>query len=228
MTNLMQSTGALTSKRPTTSEEFAYHEVRTEILTGRIPAGTRIIQSEIAAKLGVSVTPVREAMRRLQSEGLVNLTPHRGATVGELELSKAREIYQLRILLEPMSVERAVPHFTSENVQELESLCVQMDAADNVSEFAALNQRFHEKLLDLDNGWLSRIIQMLRMASSPYVALSLHANPKMMAESNAEHRKMLRAFAEADIAAAREITVHHLSGTMVTLEEHLRDSRREV
>src|SRR5690606_31633734 len=162
-----------------------------------------------------------EAMRRLHTEGLVELTPHRGATVGRLELSKVREIYDLRILLEPKLVERSMPLFDAERARELEKLCDEMAAETSVSHFAELNQTFHDKLVALDDSWLSRIVRMLRVASSPYVALSLHAVPALMEISNAEHRRMVRAFVEQDLDAGRELTVHHLSSTVVALEDHL-------
>lgn len=209
------------ASRPTTSEEFAYHALRTDILTGRIKAGSRVVQSEVAEQLGISVTPVREAMRRLHTEGLVELAPHRGATVGRLELAKVREIYDLRILLEPRLVERSLPFFDAERARELEKLCDEMDAETSVSHFAELNQTFHDRLVTLDDSWLSRIVRMMRVASSPYVALSLQAVPALMEVSNAEHRRMLRAFIEQDLDAARELTVHHLSSTVVALEDHL-------
>lgn len=209
------------ANRPTTSEEFAYHALRTDILTGRIEAGSRVVQSDVAEQLGVSVTPVREAMRRLHTEGLVDLAPHRGATVVRLELAKVREIYDLRILLEPRLVERSLPVFDTERTRELEKLCDEMDVETSVSHFAELNQRFHDSLVTSDDNWLSRIVTMLRVASSPYVALSLHAVPSLMKVSNAEHRRMLRAFIEQDLDAARELTVHHLSSTVVALEDHL-------
>ncbi|MBB5790270.1 GntR family transcriptional regulator [Jiangella mangrovi] len=209
------------ANRPTTSEEFAYHALRTDILTGRIEAGSRVVQSDVAEQLGVSVTPVREAMRRLHTEGLVELAPHRGATVVRLELAKVREIYDLRILLEPRLVERSLPLFDTGRTKELEKLCDEMDVETGVSHFAELNQRFHDSLVTSDDSWLSRIVTMLRVASSPYVALSLHAVPSLMKVSNAEHRRMLRAFIEQDLDAARELTVHHLSSTVVALEDHL-------
>ncbi|NLE98789.1 MAG: GntR family transcriptional regulator, partial [Propionibacterium sp.] len=185
--------------RPTTSEEFAYHSLRTDILTGRIEAGARIVQSDVAANLGLSVTPVREAMRRLHAEGLVELAPHRGATVGRLERAKAREIYDLRITLEPKLVERSLPTFDPAHAAMLVDLCDRMDGETSVSHFAELNRTFHDALVPMDDGWLSRIVQMLRQASSPYVALSLHAEPGLMATSNKEHRRMVKAFLDQDL-----------------------------
>lgn len=206
--------------RPTTSEEFAYHTLRTDILTGRLSAGARVVQSDVAQEMAISVTPVREAMRRLESEGLVELTAHRGATVRRLEIRQAREIYELRILLEPLLVDRSAAA-TTEAGESLANLCDLMDAAASVSEFAELNQAFHDGLLTLDDGWLSRIVRQLRLVSSPYVAFSLQAEPDLMLTSNAEHRKMLDAFVRGDLETARQLVIHHLSATMVTLEEHL-------
>ena len=210
-------------RRPTTSEEFAYHALRTDILVGRISAGTRIVQSEVAAQLDISVTPVREALRRLQSEGLVELTPHKGAMIGHLDIAKGREIYELRILLEPLIVARSITAISDERLDDLAQLCDAMDATSNVSEFAEFNQRFHDGLLVDDDSWGVRIVRMLRVASGPYVAYSLHAYENQMSQSNAEHRRMLRAYAARDADAARELTVHHLSSTVVILEDRLTD-----
>ena len=89
--------------------ERAYSAVRDGILQGRYNAGSRLTEQELAAAVGVSRTPVREALRRLHAEGLVEFEPNHGAVVALFELEDAEEIFELRALLEPISARRANP-----------------------------------------------------------------------------------------------------------------------
>ena len=207
--------------RPTTSEKFVYHSLRSAIMSGQLAAGRRIVQSDIAVQHGISVTPVREALRRLETEGLIELEAHKGATVRALSFENAHEIYELRMVLEPMLAPRALAALTDACVAEARELCDRMDRTRDVSEFAEYNRQFHDRLLmldDLDDSWLSRIVNMLQVAAAPYVGVSLHANPTVMETSNKEHRRILSAFERKDVSAARDLIVHHLSSTMVVLE----------
>lgn len=204
--------------RPATSEKFVYHSLRSAIMSGQLAAGTRIVQNSIAAQHATSVTPVREALRRLETEGLIDLAAHKGATVRTLSIENAREIYELRMVLEPMLVPRALESLSDERLAEARRLCDRMDQTRDVSEFAEYNRQFHDQLLAIDGTWLSRLVSMLQVAAGPYVGVSLHAHDTAMDTSNQEHRLILRAFERKDATAAGELTLHHLSSTIVLLE----------
>lgn len=102
--------------------ERAYAIVRDAILLGTYAAGSRLTEQEVVAAAGVSRTPVREALRRLHAEGLVNFEPNRGAVVALFELEDAEEIFELRALLEPIGARRAAERAAPHTIAELRSL----------------------------------------------------------------------------------------------------------
>src|SRR6202050_3223278 len=102
--------------------ERAYSAVRDGILQGRYNAGSRLTEQELASALGVSRTPVREALRRLHAEGLVEFEPNHGAVVALFELEDAEEIFELRALLEPISARRAAERVTAPIIAQLRVL----------------------------------------------------------------------------------------------------------
>lgn len=102
--------------------ERAYSIVRDGILLGTYAAGSRLTEQEVVEASGVSRTPVREALRRLHAEGLVNFEPNRGAVVALFELEDAEEIFELRALLEPISARRAAERAAPATIAELRSL----------------------------------------------------------------------------------------------------------
>jgi DNA-binding GntR family transcriptional regulator len=102
--------------------ERAYSIIRDGILLGTYAAGSRLTEQEVVEAAGVSRTPVREALRRLHAEGLVNFEPNRGAVVALFELEDAEEIFELRALLEPISARRVAERASPAIVAELRSL----------------------------------------------------------------------------------------------------------
>lgn len=130
----------------------AYKTVKDGIISGRYPGGARITEQEVAAASGVSRTPVREALRRLQSEGLVDFTPNFGAVVTVWTEADSDEVFELRAMLEAYGARRAARHASEEQLAELRRLaeaqyreCVERKAGylDRISE---TNNRFHHAL----------------------------------------------------------------------------------
>src|SRR5947209_12865198 len=95
--------------------EAALAELQDSILSGDLPAGSPLRLEELAARLGMSISPVREAVRRLESLGLAVHVPHRGARVSELALDDLRDTYEVRLVLEPLAVRRAAERFSVED-----------------------------------------------------------------------------------------------------------------
>lgn len=207
------------SQRPPTSEQFVYHALRTEILAGLLEPGERLVQADWAERLGVSVTPVREALRRLQSEGMVEMVAHAGATIRQLNIGDAREIYRLRILIEPLAVEKAIDDLHPGVIEEAAELLTTMDETVELSEWLEHNRAFHELLMTASDSWMSRILDMLRAAAAPFVGLSLLADPGIRQTSNREHHDLVSAFASRDVDTAKRITKHHLERTLDALEK---------
>src|SRR5689334_15832455 len=95
-----------------TASSFVSDMLRTAILTGVLKDGEPLRQDELAAALGVSRMPVREALRRLEAEGFVDFQPHKGAVVAELSAEEAEEIYEIRLTLECRRLRESIPHLT--------------------------------------------------------------------------------------------------------------------
>ena len=123
--------------------------IRESILAGRIPAGARIAEIDLARQLSVSRTPIREALSRLAAEGLVELSPNRGARVASWTSGELREIFEVRLRLEPYAVSQAVPLLSPAEIDELGDLAQAMLALgqDQAMELVDLNQRFHGLLI---------------------------------------------------------------------------------
>lgn len=124
----MSNSGALSLDRQTVLTAVA-DQIRTLILTRRLKPGERLIQNDLAVQLGVSRTPVREALQLLASEGLVTISPYRGASVTEFALNDLEGIYHVRIALEGYAGRLATRHITDEEVERLRELVAKMKEA---------------------------------------------------------------------------------------------------
>ena len=205
--------------RAKTNYEFVRQTLRSEILEGVIEPGARLLQTELAKRLDVSTTPVREALQDLAREGLVLLDPHRGAVVRTLSLTEVREIYELRMVLEPMLLRKAVSELDSNDLDHARRLYERMETEQDVSRWAELNGEFHHTLFaPADGTRLGDIVASLRDSAIPYVALSL-AKPDLRADSNAEHAELLAHLRDGDLDAAQRLTRDHLAATIHAIEE---------
>ncbi|HRQ01183.1 MAG TPA: GntR family transcriptional regulator, partial [Terrimesophilobacter sp.] len=117
--------------------------IRDEILGGRLAPGTRIRQEDLAARFGASRLPVREALRSLESDGLVTLVANTGAWVSRLSLEECVEIYRTRERIEPLLLAYAVPNYPESRIDELVGLADRMERARSTEEFLALDRQFH-------------------------------------------------------------------------------------
>ena len=190
-----------------TAHELVRSTLRSAILRGTLPGGTRLRQNDIATQLQVSTTPVREALRDLATEGLVDLDPHRGAVVHELGLVELREVYDLRRVLEPVAMRRAAASLRPETLARADELQRRMDTETDLVAWVDLNRRFHATLLDDgDRPRLRGILRTLQDSAAPYVGLLLQNRARDPDEANAEHRELLDALRAGDGDRARR---HH-------------------
>ncbi|WP_182353185.1 GntR family transcriptional regulator [Flaviflexus huanghaiensis] len=204
---------------PRTQADYAHTAIRKAIITGRLKSGDRLVQADLARDLDLSITPVREALQRLNEEGLVASLPYRGTTVASLDLSAIEEIYSMRKLIEPLLIRRTIDSVTQEDISLGLSLIEQMEGTDDLLDFAAINERFHEVTMKYDSSWTSRMVQMLAGASSPYVSISLRLRPEQIEESHAAHRAIIDALIAKDTERVVELEVEHLDSTLRILRE---------
>ncbi|MEO8888155.1 MAG: GntR family transcriptional regulator [Jatrophihabitantaceae bacterium] len=133
----------------------AVRSLREDILSGAIAAGARLGEAELAERLSVSRTPIREALSRLAAEGLVDLQPNRGARVATWSREELREIFDLRLQLEPFAVRQAVPNVDGADLVELDRLAVAMERhgragrSQDLGAIVELNRTFHGRFIAL-------------------------------------------------------------------------------
>src|SRR6266545_3453172 len=150
----MASEAALSRPAPVenlTLWQRVYDHLRSEILAGRLEPNTELAEVALAEQLGVSLGPIREALGRLASEGLVTVRPRRGAVVRSLSKEEFLELYQVREALELMAVRLAVPRLTADDLSALEGLIAAMDKhakRDEIAEFFEANVAFHARLFE--------------------------------------------------------------------------------
>lgn len=199
------------------------NRLREEILQGRLAPGERIRQEAVAAEMGTSRIPVREALTRLQNEGLVTVTAHVGARVAQLHLAELNEVYLIRERLEPLAISLSTPNLTDKQLATLGRRLEEIEDAANVDDPSAwvdLDRRFHletydgmemPRLLDMIDG-LWNATQQYRRA---YARL-----PERFEIAHSEHRLILEALQLRDPCNASLISQLHIRRTRLTLDEH--------
>src|SRR3954470_17732705 len=204
---------ALTAPR-TVAGQVAEH-LKAEILAGERAPGSRLPQVEIARALGVSTTPVREALAMLQQEGLVRLHPQRGAVVFLPSVGDLREHYEIRAALEALAAAKTAEAFDPAWAGPLETLLDEMADGPPAARYIALNQRFHTTLYEhCGRPKLVEMIVALRDASSSYLHIYRAAADFPVARLDAEHREILAACVARDPERAAKATRAHLHHTV--------------
>lgn len=207
---------------------LALEALRDRILHGEYPEGTPLRQDALAAELGVSRIPVREALRQLEAEGLVTVSPHVGAIVSSLSLAEIRELFELRAVIEADLLRRAFPHLTETEINQAEGVLERYEAAlsrGDVLAWGELNWEFHSTLYLPDLHPLSiNIVQQLHNHSDRYQRMQLKLTHGQM-RANREHRAILEAVREGAQQHAISLLSSHILGAGRGLVDFLRDQR---
>ncbi|MEM6825051.1 MAG: GntR family transcriptional regulator [Pseudomonadota bacterium] len=191
----------------------AYARLKDEIRTARMPPGFQATEPEIALRLGMSRTPVREALVRLEAEGLIRLIPRRGARVLPIRPEDMREIYQILTSLEPdaaASVAARCP--SAADLAPLEATTAEMESAlgeTDLERWADADDRFHLSLLDLQgNNRLKSVVMALfdQAHRARIVTLRMRNLP---VKSTEEHREILEHLRQGNAEAARRVFRQH-------------------
>jgi DNA-binding GntR family transcriptional regulator len=187
----------------TTAHEFVRETLRQAILRGDLEGGARLIQSDLAAQLQVSTTPVREALRDLATEGLITLDRHRGGVVRGLNWDDMEEIRKIRRRLEPLAVPMAIAGITDEQLDRAEDLCRSMRDEDDLANWVDLNRRFHFLFHDATGSpRLAAILKGLEEAAAVYVAQAQRSHPEIRRRANEAHLRLVEAGRRRDVEAA--------------------------
>lgn len=211
----MSTAPLLAGGQPPTLTEWADQQLREAILQGQFGPGDALVISSLAEQLGLSATPLREALRNLAADGLVVLQSHGSARVAEVDLHEANEIYELRLLLEPMALERAVAAGGDQYRERVEAAWTALtaDRLASPSDHAA----FHRALLSAcDSGWLLRLATMLADRAGLMITVGLPKRPGSYDTAEVHRRLKELAVAGEAKAAGKELT-RHLSTTLAAL-----------
>jgi DNA-binding GntR family transcriptional regulator len=211
-------------QRPPTAQEAVLVEVRSRILRGDIAPGSPVRQEDLAASLGVSRVPVREALRMLESEGHVTYIPHRGYRVTELDLDDLEEIYHLRALIEDDLARRALARPDVGHVESVRAAHARLATAEaseptEPTTLAAANRAFHWAILR-PTPRAERILTTLWDASEVYRArwFALSDN---VTRGALEHVRALAAVEAGDSEALVAILTEHRAGAVSALRTQL-------
>jgi DNA-binding GntR family transcriptional regulator len=191
--------------------EDAYRQLKDAIRKGRLAPGTRIREVEIADRFGISRTPAREAIRRLESEGLISFVPRHGAVVSKLDHQETMELYDLREILEGSAAAFAARHASPAEIEELEELIsAEPDLAGKPDQLADLNQLFHSALYRAaHNRFLERSLIGLRDSMALLGGTSLRVSGRFET-AHAEHLAIAAAISARDVEAAERAARAHI------------------
>jgi DNA-binding GntR family transcriptional regulator len=196
-----------------TQQAAVADELRRLILTGQLVPGTRLMQAAVAEWMRTSTTPVREAMRQLIAEGLLDADAHRGAVVHSPTSEELDEIYSMRMLLEPLSIVRTVRMITEADIDDADRLLTRMEQEGDMVLWVNMNREFHALLgKAAQSPILQSVLTNLRDRSAPYVAMWIQEANRIPV-GNREHRALLDACRARDEALAVETVKLHLEPT---------------
>lgn len=193
--------------------DVVFNTLRQAILKGELKPGERLMEIALADKLGVSRTPIREALRKLEQEGLVVMIPRRGAQVADITEKDLNDVLEVRIALENLSVEKACKRMTEEQIKKLGLAAREFErttAENNLVKLAEADVAFHEIIYQAaDNQTLNQVQSNLREQIYRYRVEYLK-DEEMRNQLVKEHEQLYLAMKERNVEKAQEISFHHI------------------
>jgi len=202
--------------------ELVFDAIREAILDGTLAPGERLMEAQLAEELGVSRTPVREAIRQLELAGFVVMIPRRGAYVADISLKDVAEVFEIRGALEGLAAALAAERASDEEIEQLERLLVEIANCveeKDVNRMVELDTRFHDYLYKASrNERLGQILSSLREQIQRFRTRTL-SNPARMRVALEEHRSLVEALAARDAEAAARAASQHIESAENSLME---------
>lgn len=211
----------MTSREAQSASERIAAELRTRILKGDLPPGVRIRQEEIAEEFGVSRLPIREALRILESGGLIRLVASTGAWVASMSPAELEESYRIRERLEPLLLGLAVPFHNAASLSEIEKVADAVERAETVEQFVDLDRKFHLMTfegppVDTLRSMVVRLWNTTQHYRRAFVELQWD---KGLDDTFIEHRLLLSAVARGDRETAEDLMAMHIRKTRLALAD---------
>ena len=207
---------------PPTTTNYAMDAIRDGILNGRYPLGSRLDQKAIANELGVSIVPIREAIRFLEGEGFIKLVPRRGAYVTTISVDGLQELYLIREELEGLATRRAVPHLTEARLDDLREIVFEMEtatAAKDYGKLLQLNRTYHFTIYEASEmPLLIEMINGLWNRSGLYRRVFTYL-PDRADSALLEHKEILATCQQKHVERATQAIVYNIRQTVEALLE---------
>ena len=209
-------------QRSKSLHEQTYSALRTSILSGDLTPGTRLVETQLAEQLQVSRTPIREAIRQLQREGLVTADATGGLRVSAISIADAVQLYDCRIALEQLSVTGACENASNSQLQALEKYVTQAEkllqrqsSKLNNFQLLDLDYQFHRQIAESSgNKWLVSLLDQVFDKMTLLRIQTTRHNPKVL-EIRMEHRQIYEAIASRDVKVATEAIANHLMASKI-------------
>ena len=204
--------------------QSAYDRLLEEIRHGTLPPGARLREVELATRLGISRTPVREAIRRLEADGLVEHLPRQGASLRRLSYSEVMELYEMRAVLEGTAARLAAQAASDLELRELADINAEMSLSADPTQVVRLNMLFHATLVyAAKNRYLQRAISSLGRTLL-ILGQSTLFDPARSASAAQEHASLLQALQARDGGQAETIMRSHIQAAHRIRLRQLRDA----
>lgn len=209
---------------------LVYNQLKELIISGKLKPGERLMEYEIANKLNISKTPIREAIRELSKEGLIIHESRRKLTVVNFAEKDIREILTLRAELETIALKIAIPKFTQEDYIEIEQRIEELHNKENMKDFFDVRridiERIHSFLIEKSDN--TRLIQMWKVLASQMMVLfqGVELKSKNHGYSTKNHRLLLQLIKDGDVNKACEFLKNHILGNMESIIQEFSHTHR--
>ncbi|MFA4875643.1 MAG: GntR family transcriptional regulator [bacterium] len=210
-----------------TKNVAVYNKLRQSIIRGKLKPGQKVVMADLAKAFGLSETPVREAIRRLESEGYIDFTPHMGAIVTKIDEGELVEIYLIRIALEALATRLAIPHITDKDIEFLNKKNREMEMAIQQNRYeilAGINKLFHLRIYKAAPfPRLYKMICDLWDTFERWPSVFSYV-PERAAASVEEHKKIIQALRARDMDQADRLIKEQKERTMEALQKYMAQS----
>lgn len=211
-----------------TKLDHVAERLRERIISGEYPRGHKLKQADIAAELGVSITPVREALKALEMEGYVLSIPHKGLLVPEIDRKGAREIFELRVVLERRLTEWALAKITDEEIAELRTIHKELAKLTKSRErfpVRAANVRFHFRIYEIADH--PQTLQFVRVLWAKYPFNFHDDQAARFKQLLHEHDEILRRLESGDRAGALNAMIEHIESGWHRVEKNVTETPQD-
>ncbi len=206
--------------------EMVFDVLMEAIRSGQLPPGERLMEVQLAEEMGVSRTPVREAIRRLELEGFVVMIPRKGAYVAGLSIKDIISVFEIRTALERLAVSLAAERMTDNDLEQLERMLVKLSDTwkeDDVETWTELDSQFHALIYHFSRN--ERLVQMMANIMEQISRYRVICVSRLEVRQNSieEHKKMVEAMAERNVPKAKKAASEHILNTQNSLIELLQE-----